>query len=580
MGPLPTEEHRIFYQELLPTLGDAAVPLLLAAFRPVADQQPMYMVDSIIEAICSFDQSHEVPQFAAKLLHDDSPRRQRAALRLLVRRPAPQALDRIWEIHKRMQQTPDEYEADAHILQSESFPALLECAKLHHNWIMTQVESASPDDQFLHDLVYIVANIEDNGRLWSKLKPQLLQTSSSKTRRAIALNIGNHRDIEETELLIPFLRERADGLASAALRALSFIAPHRAVDEIFKVDIAVLAISRHMYLPMLLQDCPGAIQRQLLTLMKTTQRPHHVALAYGDFEDDMDCPTIAFLMGELNDELACALSDHRNPTPGAVHHIVRLLSNVNRIELLHSFSTQQHETLERRLAAYLLSTASSHESLSSLNEMRPGLKLLRRIGGPQYPRVINQCLRNATGMIRFNLIPMAICHHNSETVKTLHWIATAKPTSQGDVIAAKAATNALATLGETDRLIEAVMAGENGNQDSLIESVRAVRPFTGPAIENAFSVLRSGSDEAAPGAIMALAVAGRNDASDLILKWMQSAQPDSSLALACTRALGILRDSSGAAVDAIIEQLVIEPHAREAMTALLRIGSLPALAAR
>ena len=404
------------YTDLLPTLGTRVIPLLVARLEANTGSDASLSQRPIIEGIATFDVP-EAREHARRLLNGDSPDLQRAAMRILAERADPAALDRLWTLHRQMQDEPGRYGVDprsAFILYGESMAALRACVAADPDWIERALQQGRAGDPHLHDLAYLLASLPDGTEVWVRCKAGLIAKVPPDKSRSIVVNIGRYRDATEVDRLLSFIGEARDSAGPAAIRALTRIDPDLAVEHVVRLPAAEIYLARSWYLPHLLEVRRDAISRKLLAHMRESGNPADAALAYSGNEDALDADTLYFLLDEFDEALRRVIE---NPPPPDRHPLswrLDLLAAANRLGLLECYRGRQGTELDRRLADFLMAIGPQRGTGLDSFEREPALAVLAKIGGPEYVRVVNQYL--AAGH-RFGRLQAIACSRRSPTRK-------------------------------------------------------------------------------------------------------------------------------------------------------------------
>jgi hypothetical protein len=193
------------YKRLLPTLGPPVLPALFRRLRQVAVCDDILHGEQVVHAITAIE-SDVSGSLAAQLLEDESPRVQRSAMRILSRRPSAAALDRLWILHVQIEAEPETFlRENEHkvFLYDNSFGALSSCVKLDPRWIERAIErTESEDTGHVHDLAYLLGNIERGSDIWRRCKPRLFRLIPPLHDRSLIANIFVHGDRDEIDWLV------------------------------------------------------------------------------------------------------------------------------------------------------------------------------------------------------------------------------------------------------------------------------------------------------------------------------------------------------------------------------------------
>ena len=205
-----------------------------------------------------------------------------------------------------------------------------------------------------------------------------------------------------------------------------------------------------------------------------------------------------------------------------------------------------------------------------------GLKLLFKLGGEGYTKVINRGLNSPNPWIRQGSLPIAVRRPDEETIAALIWLTRLHEESQLAPSERSDATVALRSLGRWPEVIESVVRW--GKRFDL-EPERSLAGWQlddtdmSPAIEALTSL-----NDPSPGAIFALAIGGRSDRLSTVRAILDQALPCSEIATACIVAIGLLKDESRNAIELLKYRLSIEKERHVARVALMRIGTETAMA--
>lgn len=570
------------YTDLLPTLGARVISLLVARLEAIVGPDANLRQQPIIEGIATFD-APETREHALRLLKGDSPDLQRAAMRILAERTNPAALDRLWILHRQMQDEPERYGVDPRsdfILYGESMAALRACVATDPDWIERALQRERAGDPHLPDLAYLLAGLPDGTEVWARCKAGLLAKIPPDKHRSIVVNVGRYRDTAEVDWLLSLIGAATDSAGAAAVRALTRIDADLAVEHVVRLPAEEIYLTRYWYLPHLLEVRREAINRKLLAHMRESGNPADSSLVYVGNEDALDSDTLDFLLDKFEEALRRVIE---NPPPPDHHPLawrLDLLAAVNRLSLLESFRRRQGTELDRRLADFLIALGPQHGIGLDSVEREPALAVLAKIGGSEYVRVVNDYLAAGHRFGRLQAITGARRSADAETVRLLAEITREDELWDDFPREQYAATYTLAALGEARLVMDACVRLGLRTPANIDEVITAPRPFDDAAVEPTIRVLTAdtATESQRAGAVLALGIARRSDHLPTMVALLDSVAPDSDLALACTVALAQIGDGSAQVLSLLARQLSAGKEPHRAHRALLKIGTGEALA--
>jgi hypothetical protein len=306
---IPWHPRQVLYTQLLPTVGTAIVPALFRRLEAVASSEDPTLPGHLVDAISAFE-DEVVAESAVRLLHNDSPRTQRFAMRILSKRPSSAALDRLWEIHCSGQANPAPYlipgEQHEVFLYNDSFGALRSCVRLEPNWLERTIHRSetAADSMRVHDLAYLLANLDEAADLWYRCKPALHRLVPRDRERCLASNIYKHADAEEIDWLVERVDREDDLLGPSALRALIKVSPDLAVEHLDRLSGGPLYLSRHWCFEELIAKRPGPTYARIAQILTTRADPYDIARVFEGDENTLTVEIANVLLDHLETMLA------------------------------------------------------------------------------------------------------------------------------------------------------------------------------------------------------------------------------------------------------------------------------------
>lgn len=555
------------YDHLLPTLGERVIPALVSRLTSSTD---VVRTNLLVDALRALPPA-EVATTVGPLLENPSPRVVRAALRILSRCPAAKALDQLWHLHKDMQTRPDYYlgrPGPAVLLYRESFDALRAAVRLDPSWLARFIQQSDPNTEPVHDLAYLVANLDDNGETWYATKQVLFQKVAADKQRALATCISLHHDTTEQDWLAANLDGEYDLIGPSAFRGLALLNPDRALAELSKIPIDDLIFTRGWYLPRLLITRPKETTRKLHEIIAGHDSPMKAARVFGDDPNAMNTDTFSLLLAELEKAIASRIATGNHEQP-PIYHTLNQLGHTHREDLLAILSRSQ--TLETVLVRLLATRANETKALCHDLDAKAARQLLFLINGTGWVCDNNRRLRSSDRHERLAAIEESWKRADTQTRTMLTTATRGTQKWEGHPVEQTKAAEALAVLGETTAVVEAVIQHGMKTSAYLDGLISASRPFPDAAMQPAFDTLDK------PGAILAVGFGRRSDRLDDVLRLLHDAAPDSETALACLHTLGYLGDNQPSVLAALRDHLDNEKTSWTAERALLRINTQEAL---
>jgi hypothetical protein len=567
------------YKRLLPTLGPPVLPSLFRRLPPVALTDDTLHEALVVHAITAID-SDVSASSAAKLLRHESPRVQRSAMRILSRRPFAAALDRLWALHVEMESGPERFlrqNEHEYYLHRDSFGALRSCVKLDPLWIERAIERAetSSEPRLVHDLAYLLGNIESGSDIWRRCKPRLFRLVPPLHDRSLIANIFVHGDRDEIGWLVERVSSDVNLAGPWALKALAKLAPDLAVQQLPRLPIHELGPTKHWYVPELLAKRPEATRTQLLSMMRVAEDPWNIAFVFNDDEDSLDEEMLDVLLSDFEKRLTSDLSAPRTKESSPVYRPLLLLSRINRLELLEHLERSRGTPLEEKLTEWML-----REGPQTNEWARPvhdkGIKLLQKLGGMGFTRVVNAYLKASTRWGRFLAMDLAFRRPDAETIGLLRSVSQQEELWDDYILEQTHALEALAYLGFWHDAVRGVMRWGLALRLQLTQAFLSRAPLDEAALRPAIDEV-SAEGVPSPGSVFVLGLSSWCSSTERVRSLLASAPFDSDMAHACMITLGLCQDDSPDAVSLIASQLGIEKYRYQAKIALLRIGSHAAI---
>jgi hypothetical protein len=563
---------------IAPTAGSRIAPMMLRRLGAVAvDRADLTLPDQYVRGLFAIE-SPEIGLAASQLLESNLPLVRRFAARLLAKRPSVIALDRLWSLHCSALSDPAPYRfgnEDGFFVHHDFTRALTSCVRLApegQDWLERAILRANPRTERLSALGYLVAQLNDGGSLWKKVKPTLFEhIAPDGSVRCLATNILKYKDSEEVEWLLSQVPRQHDYVGAVALRALHRIRPDLAIEQLDGLDLNQLYLSRKWCFAELVAMQPEAARARLLGRLRR-EFAWKVAAVYQESSDDLDVPTLECLLTSLDGELGLVLGGPRPLQSSSLYLPFMIVGGVRRLRLIECLEGWRGTSLEQRLTQWLIDD-DSHNLAPAREEC---MRLLMKICGEGTTDFVNHDLGSSSPHVRFQALEFSTRRPNLRTIAAL---AQTNQLDDGHPLAeverAKA-TLALASLGQwREALASVVRWGEPFG-------LEARRPAENWQLDESVmgNLLAEFTEAESPsaGQIYALAVGGRRDKLGSVRALLHRCPPvGSDVATACVFALGVFKDDSQDALELLVGQLKVDARQHASKVALSRIGTDNAL---
>lgn len=320
-------DHRYtedLYDHLVPTLGECVADAVYNRVRNFEGYP--WTLKRITKCLATVG-SKRISEFASALIESDDRMIQRRGVNLLRLVACPPLLDQLWEIHKTGQFDPTAFgveETESWLLYNETFDALKRSAREDPDWVHGAIEQSNPTVDPVHDLGWLVANLNDSGVTWRAVKTLLFEKVPDVKPRCLVANIATYRDSPEIEWLDQWVGSKVDHVASSTLQALSRLDPDAAVAALQRMDPFDVYASRQWSFGGVFEARPTATHAEMLKWMKMADDPWSVAFAFTDRENDIITEQLDIILDALCTTLNSKLYGECNPRRGV--HLERARS--------------------------------------------------------------------------------------------------------------------------------------------------------------------------------------------------------------------------------------------------------------
>ncbi len=582
-------------RELLPTLEAGAVPLLKSRLISAAQRDRSLERAAAVDGLATRP-IEELRGLMRELLCDPNPRVRRCGLGLLFRKPAPELLDVAWQLHKEMQLDPIPFSEDdgrdghfsRYLAYQDAFRALRACVRESPAWLVRAIEHADPAIEPVHDLAYLVADLDDGGATWRACKAQLFSKVSPEKRRALAFNVGNHCDRDEVDRIAQWVSVEGDHTGPAVVRALARVDAPRAIESMRHLAEQSLCLYSGWFVPPLLVAEREATLQALFERIASSDKPLRTAMVYHGHESDMDCRTVELLLNELERELRRILgrppAEDGSPIAeqrgdgNSLYQPLNLLASVGRADLLECFAARAGSSLEDELVRFLIEVVGPQRgSMRSGLSREPGLLLLLKIDGSGYRRVVNAYLRVDDYFGLLDALHAAVRDADSDTIEQLRITSTRdEPPDAGTRLLRMEAMRALAAHGDGTGLLTAMLHRARGLPADIMAWLKPHATPDPALLRRAKELLSADDVGQLEAAVFGVGVFGATEAVADLVRLLEQSRSE-QVRRAIMLSLSLLGPAGAPATCAIARELPSEDNRPAAVGALTSIGSPEAL---
>ncbi len=581
-------DRMTLYSELLPSIGNYAAPLLRERLVMLAEGGRWWELRSVVSGLAKYSVD-ELRDDIAQLLSDARPQVRRAAVQLLAKRPLTGHLDRVWNLHCRMQADPEQFgDAESirrHDLYTDAFDALRACVRLEPASLRSAIHHADPATEPVQDLAYLVANLDDGGVMWRECKADLFAKLPLQKSRALALNIGLWRDDAESARLDDWITVADDLLGPMAVWALARIEPARAIMALQRLPRQLLYVCRGWFLPRLFLAAANETRNALRERLRTSDAPLRDALVFQGHENEMDASTVDLILDHLTQALredAVAAASETDEPPkqardlrNSLMPLLELLAGVGSPTVLDSIAAPCNSDTEHQLAQFLERIGARTSMMQDSLARQPALAVLHSIGGQGYRDVVASFLGAASRYGRLDAIDAAKVDADESILASLRAAVMDEELWDGTTpLLQMEALRALAIHGDVEGLCAGMLRLGLRAPDDIHEWMSAVTPAV-DATNRVHNIVQKGSGRELQGAILTLGLMQSHSAADDLARALRDSTDEDAL-LAAVIALGRLRVASPDAIT-LIARSMDRPRCRYSATrTLLSIATVDA----
>jgi len=562
-----TEE--MLYSDLIPGLGERALPMLFARLRMAAEAGDSYVARRVVKGIACIRGSNGGTE-AIKLLNDPLPRVQRAGMLLLAEIPNALALDRLWELHCQGQADPTPFLSEDEqdfVLYEDSYGALRSCSRLNPAWLETAIAKANPAAEPVHDLAYLVSGLDDDGAMWKRCKENLRTKVPVSKERSLAMNILHYQDKDEIEWLLDRVSRADDLVGPVAFQALVQIDESLALDHLTDVPERELYCTMHWFLPDLLMRRPKETRDRLLHCLQEHSNPWQFARVFQGVENAIDVPILNVLLDTLEPLLRTEIEHGLPKNQGSIVWSCEFLAKLTDLELLNCLRQRRDTAFEKALVDWLLWRGPQNSGFVE-HDKQNALGVLSKIGGNGLATVVNDWLIRGNRHSRLDAMKLSARGWTPETVQLLRERSLSDELWDGRPIEQGYAADALAVMGEWQDVVRFQVRWGLHTLNRATDHRRNVERLDDitmlPATEKAIS-----NQLLEPGVAMALAFGRRDDFLGMIHDTLAASNPETEISHACVIAMWWIADTTDNAVPLLTRQLSVPSQRHNVTNALL-----------
>ena len=278
-------EGRYLYTNLLPTLGQRAVPILLRRLDMItANSAGDYRVGLIGDAFATLARRNSVDtqSYIDSLLQSESWDRQSVAVNTLTIVPDPDHMDRLWEIHQERRNA-REHSADRRFERGheKTFSALRAGVAQNPEWLRERVCKADAAREPVSELGYLLSGLDEPraGSIWRDVRDILMEKIGKTNPRSLLHCIARFADNEKIDFVFEHLSSREEIVSATAMLALAYLEPKEAIGRISVKDDGQ-SFFKDDWLPILLRADSELTRQQIRKLAVSDPRGQRLMEEY------------------------------------------------------------------------------------------------------------------------------------------------------------------------------------------------------------------------------------------------------------------------------------------------------------
>ena len=551
------------YVDLLPTLGQRAVPILLHRLRQITtDSAGDHRVSLIRAAFGGLARQHDIDLKEAvdSLLNSSSRELQNVAFVPLGVVPNAGHLDRLWELHQERLSTLRHDSNDLLRYQDyqESFAALRSVIELNPGWLRDQILETDTGTVSVSELAYLLNGLEhtDARAIWKETRHILKARVPPSMPRSLICCIARFSDGENLDFVIQNLSRSEDFASGAALKALADLNPLAAIDHLVEVRDAERYMTRNQWLPVLLHAQPEPTRHRVCELAAPNHKGYRlIPHLFWERPDQMDKVMLRSLLRGLENDLRIHSGAAVTGNSAWLYHPLDFLGRVTCLELLAVLQAEAGSELEEMLTAFACDRLLANNNSRTRDQILEGTRrVLILIGGAGITKLIKRELESEHFWVRHGGLKWAAIRADEGIVERLIAIAT-RPVQRDTYGKIKSeflqefgmSTTALASLGADSALVDVLNITGLVNVPRHLAQLRA---YQGPMAnvltnETALTLQRMvPSEDAMLKALVIASLSGDAGLISSVRTVLKGAEPEGQIAAYACFALQVLGDSS------------------------------------
>jgi len=561
----------ILYSRLVPTIGSSIAEVVHE--RLIYFEGYIFNTRHIVKCL-SIVGLNQIEHFVRPLIESADAKQRRKGLQLLRLVPCPNLLDKIWDIHVTAQSDPSFLGEDKERgwqLYEESFEALKLSVQVSPEWLKKKINQADSKTVPVHDLSYLVRNLNDKGEMWQSVKRQLFEKVSKDKPRSLIANIKTYRDKNELAWVRQWIGSKVDHASSVALQALARLNPDEAVIALQKMDPLDLRMTKAWAFSEVFERRYSGTQNALLNWVKQVDDPWKLILIFQNRENDISTELLDIALDALLKKLEAKTTEAEKQNSNLYPELT-FLSKISDPEHLRILRSRRETKFEKILRDYVIDIGPQRGRFRSNLEREPALHLLNLIGGKGLAEVIREFLLVNDRYGQYEAIKWASRRPDSLSIKRLGMIVTSdnervEGENNSFPVNQREAMKVLARLGHWRIVIEGVKKwGMKIPPELLIHSKTIRKPWV--------DLLRKEiASSATAGNVLAIGAVGDADDRLLIYKVLDQSDVNSEVAHASIIALEYLEDHSDEAVEKVAGFLRLGKYRHSAISMLQHAGT-------
>lgn len=421
---------RHLYIQLLPTLGQHCVPILLERLNAiVTDSTDDLRVNLMRQAFTNLARQENVDLRTAidMLLSSQCWDRQSVAVAALEVSPNSQCLDRLWEIHK---QNVDLIAVDAkprrgvHFRYEATFSALRAGTELYPEWLRNRIQASDSAQEPASELAYLLSGVNrpEADAIWRDMSDVLMKKVSPDKPRSLLRCIQRFLDSQKIDFVLSHLTNPEDFASGVAMETLAVLDPEAAIDRLVNLDSPQKFFS-NQWLPVLLGTRPRLTRQRIRQLAESEHNGRHlIEHLFGKRKIDLDVATLRFVLQSLTNKLREFLKNDTAEDPVWLFRSLEFLGSIFHPNHLRVLQAEAGGELERMIviaACNRLATVDHNHDPMLENAHR----VLVLMAGEGVVTLINQELESENCWVRHRGLKWAFFSCNSGTIERLAVIA-------------------------------------------------------------------------------------------------------------------------------------------------------------